>query len=316
MLRLEAGTADLVTNEIRAEDYAALERASSAGKVQLVEAGVSVDPTGLWFNLRADNPHAKAKPWLQWEELRKAISLAVDRKTVVNTVFLGAAEPAFGPITRGYGPWYVADLPRSDFDPARAKTLLEGIGLKDRNGDGTLDDTSGKPARFSVLTRKGSTVLERTLANVQEQLGKIGLGLDIVALERNPMLGQWDAGDYEAMYYGAPVSSIDPSNNSDLWLSSGGFHFWAPNQPKPATAWEGQIDQLMGALATTMDSAKRVAMFADVQRILAEHEPIIYFAAPKVTVGMSARVTGAVPAVVQPQVLWRPETLGVGGAIR
>ena len=194
--------------------------------------------------------------------------------------------------------------------------LLGQFGLKDRNGDGTLDDTSGKPARFSVLTRKGSTVLERTLANVQEQLGKIGLGLDIVALERNPMLGQWDAGDYEAMYYGAPVSSIDPSNNSDLWLSSGGFHFWAPNQPKPATAWEGQIDQLMGALATTMDSAKRVAMFADVQRILAEHEPIIYFAAPKVTVGMSARVTGAVPAVVQPQVLWRPETLGVGGAIR
>lgn len=316
MLRLEAGTVDLVTDQIRAEDYAALERAAAAGQVQLVEAGVSVDPTGLWFNLRADNPHARAKPWLQREELRKAISLAVDRTVVVNTVFLGAAEPAYGPITRGYGPWFVAELPHADYDPARATALLERIGLTDRNGDGRLDDPSGRPARFSVLTRKGSTVLERTLANVQEQLARIGLGLDIVALERNPMLGQWDAGDYEAMYYGAPVSSIDPSNNSDLWLSSGGFHFWAPNQPRPATAWEAQIDQLMGLLATTMDPAKRVAQFADVQRIFAEHEPIIYFAAPKVTIGMSARVTGAVPAVVQPQVLWRPETLGVGGTAR
>jgi hypothetical protein len=43
---------------------------------------------------------------------------------------------------------------------------------------------------------------------------------------------------------------------------------------------------------------------------------MIFFAAPKVTVAMSARVTGAVPVVLKPQILWKPETLGVGGGVR
>lgn len=314
MLRLESGAVDLITEQIRAEDYAALERAAAAHKVQLVEAGVSVDPTGLWFNLTAVAPGAKARPWLQREELRHAISLAIDRTHIVDTVFLGAAEPAYGPITRGYGPWYVPTLPHPDFDPVRAKTLLESIGLKDRNGDGQLDDASGKPARIAVLTRKGNSILERTMSSVQEQLGKIGLGIDIVALERDPMLKQFFSGDYDAMYYGAPVNSIDPAINSDLWLSSGAFHFWNPGQTTPATPWEQQIDELMRAQSTTIDTAKRIEIFAEVQRVFAEHEPMVFFAAPKVTVAMSARVAGAVPAVLQPQVLWKPETLAVTGA--
>ena len=279
-----------------------------------LEAGVGVDPTGFWFNLAATSPNAKARPWLQREELRHAISLAVDRKRIVDTVFLGAAEPAYGPISRGYGQWYEPTLPHPDFDPTRAKALLESIGLKDRNGDGQLEDASGKPARIAVLTRKGNTILERTMSSVQEQLGKIGLGIDIVALERDPMLKQFFSGAYDAMYYGAPVNSIDPAINSDLWLSSGAFHFWNPGQTTPATAWEKQIDELMRTQSTSMDSAKRIEIFAEVQRIFAEHEPMVFFAAPKVTVAMSARVTGAVPAVVQPQILWKPETLGVSGA--
>ncbi len=314
MLRLEGGSVDLVTDEIRAEDYAALERAAADHKVQLVDAGASVDPTGLWFNLAPNAPRAKARPWLQREELRHAISAAINRQNVVDTVYLGAAEPRYGPITRGFGQWYVPDIPHTAFDLARATALLDVIGLKDRNHDGQLEDASGQPARFSVLTRKGNTVVEKTLANMQEQLGKIGLGVDIVALERDPMLKQFFSGDYEAMYYNAPINSLDPANNSDLWLSSGSFHFWNPGQSAPATPWEKQIDDLMRAQSTTMDTATRVSLFADVQRVFAEHEPIVFFAAPKVTVAMSARVTGAEPAVLKPQILWKPETLGVTGA--
>jgi peptide/nickel transport system substrate-binding protein len=314
MLRLESGSVDLVTEQIRPEDVAALERAVAEHTIKLVDAGVGVDPTGLWFNLTPNAARAKARPWLQREELRHAISAAINRQTIVDTVFLGAADPIYGPITRGYGQWFVPDVPHPVFDPARAVAMLDAIGLKDRNHDGQLEDASGQPARFSVLTRKGNTALEKTMANAQEQLGKIGLGMDIVALERDPMLKQFFSGDYEAMYYGAPVNSLDPANNSDLWLSSGAFHFWNAGQTTPATPWEKQIDDLMRAQSTTMDNAKRVSIFAEVQRIFAEHEPMLFFAVPKVTVAMSARVTGAEPAVLQPQILWKPETLGVNGA--
>lgn len=311
MLRLESGTTDLITEQIRPEDVGALERAKAAGKVQLADAGVSVDPVGLWFNLTPNAPAAKGRAWLQSEELRHAISLAVDRQKVVDTVFLGAAEAIYNPVTRGHAQWFAPDLPHPAHDIARAKALLESVGLKDRNNDGVLDDAAGKPAHLSVITRKGNTVLERTMANVQEQLRAIGLTLDIVALERDALLAQFGKGEYDTIYYGAPISATDPTVNADFWLSSGFFHFWNPQQEKPSTSWEQEIDRLMQTVSATTDMNLRVQTFRNVQEIFDAHEPMVFFAAPKVTIAMSARVTGASPAVLQPQVLWKPETLAV-----
>jgi peptide/nickel transport system substrate-binding protein len=311
MLRLEAGTTDLVTDFIRPEDVASLEREKAAGKIQLADAGVTVDPVGLWFNLIPNAPAAKGRPWLQAEPLRHAISMAVDRQKVVDTVFLGAAEPIYNPVTRGHAQWYAPDLPHDPYDPARAKALLESIGLKDRNNDGLVDDAAGQTAHLSVITRKGNTVLERTMANVQEQLRGIGLTLDVVALERNALLEQFGKGAYDTIYYGAPISGTDPTVNADFWLSSGAFHFWNPQQTSPATAWEKEMNDLMAQVSSTTDMKARVQTFRKVQEVLNAHEPMVFFAAPKVTIAMSARVTGASPATLQPQVLWKPETLAV-----
>src|SRR5207248_2305802 len=90
VLRLQAGQVDMSGAEIRPEDYAPLRRAADAGRVQLLDLGVTYDPDSLWFNLKpgafGGDPRAA---WLQRDELRQAISLAVDRKAFVDTVFLG-----------------------------------------------------------------------------------------------------------------------------------------------------------------------------------------------------------------------------------
>ena len=98
----------------------------------------------MWFNLGPSAPAAKDRPWLQREELRRAISHAVDRRAFIDTVFLGEAVPLFGPITPGHGDWFVPDLPKTEYDPARVASLLQSIGLQDRNRDGLLEDARGK----------------------------------------------------------------------------------------------------------------------------------------------------------------------------
>jgi hypothetical protein len=50
-------------------------------------------------------------------------------------------------------------------------------------------------------------------------------------------------------------------------------------------------------------------LFADAQRLLAAHEPVLYFAAPKVYVATSARLGGVTPSVLIPSVLWNAEAL-------
>src|SRR2546427_426194 len=96
MLRLESGQLDAIAAELRPEDYAPLKRAADAGRVKLLDLGVAYDADMLWFNLKPgafkSDPRAA---WLQRDELRRAISMAVDREAFANTVFLGAAVPIF-----------------------------------------------------------------------------------------------------------------------------------------------------------------------------------------------------------------------------
>ena len=58
-------------------------------------------------------------------------------------------------------------------------------------------------------------------------------------------------------------------------------------------------------------STERERLFAEAQRILAEHQPVICFAAPRMVAALSPRVLNATPAPLKPLVLWNAETLAV-----
>ena len=316
VLRLQAGEADLITDRVRFEDFTTLQNLEKQGRITLHDAGVSISPDAVWFNLNPKSASARERPWLQKDEARLAISQAVSRTTIVNTVFLGQAVEINGPITPGHEQWFLPDLPRPSVDASGAIKRLAAIGLTDRNGDGLLDDERGKTASFSIIVSKGQTVRERTVAVIQDQLKKIGLKVDVVPVEGGALFQRFQSGDYDAICFSLETDSFDPARNPDFWMSSGPYHVWNPKQLSPATAWEGRMDQLMAEQSTTIDAAKRRELFAQAQRLLAEHAPILYFAAPKVVVATSSRMRGVVPSVLAPTVLWNAETLSVTGPSR
>ena len=65
----------------------------------------------------------------------------------------------------------------------------------------------------------------------------------------------------------------------------------------------------MVAQMSAADQAMRQALFAEVQQVFAAHEPALYFAAQHLYVATSARVSGVVPAVLTPHVLWNADML-------
>lgn len=309
-LRLEAGEIDLMSNaDIRPDDYAAFKRASDAGRLRLVDVGVGLDPNVLWFNLSSTlRPEAA---WLRERAFRQAVSHAVNRQALVDTVYLGAAVPVFGPVTPGNRTWYSPSVPEQPHDPAKARELLQTIGLVDRNGDGVLDDASGAPVRFSILTQKGHTIRERSVAVIQEHLRQVGIMTDVATMEQGAIAQRWMQGQYDSIYFGVQSSSTDPALYQEFWLSSGAFHFWNPRQPSPSTEWERRIDELMREQVAADTLAERQRIFAEVQRIFGHELPAIYFAAPRVIVALSHRVRNAKPVVSSPQILWSAETLAV-----
>jgi peptide/nickel transport system substrate-binding protein len=312
MLRMQAGTIDLMTQpDLRAQDISPARKLRDEGKLQLIDAGVSVDyPNMLWFNLTAEagKRDESTRPYLHRVEFRQAISYAVDRDDIVKTLYLGAAVPIYGPVTPGNRTWYSDAAPKYPHDLARAKALLAGLGLSDRNGDGMLDDAAGKPVGFSIITQ-GSHTRERVSTLIQSQLKQVGIAVDVVPLDPGSLGERFGKGDYEAMYYGFSTSSLDPALTLDFWLSSGSGHVWNPEQKTPSTPWERQIDDLMQKQAAAPTLAERQRLFADVQKILGEQLPVIAFVAPNLSIALSRRVGGAAPGVLDPKILWQADTL-------
>ncbi len=312
LLRLAAGQLDVTNGEIAPESYATVKRAADEGRVRIMDLGVATDADSFWFNLKpgtfSGDPRA---PWLQSDELRKAISLAVDRLTFANTVFLGAGEPVYGPETPANKKWYWTATPQPPTDVATARKLLASLDLTDRNGDGMIEDGHGVPARFTIITQKGRPRLERGAALIREELRKVGVAVDVVPLDANAVMERIVSGKYEAVYFHPSRTDTDPAISPDFWFSSGTAHLWNIGQAKPATTWEGQIDALMTRQIAASNESERKRLFDEVQRIFIEHMPVIYFAAPRVVVAMSSRVTNATPAVALSPLLWSPDTLAV-----
>ena len=90
--------------------------------------------------------------------LRRAIALAMDVQREIRIIRRGQAVPAQSivvPHTTGYDAKFKSE--NGDFDPARAKALLDLHGYVDKNGDGWRDQPDGKPFTLEVATQPDQT---------------------------------------------------------------------------------------------------------------------------------------------------------------
>jgi ABC-type transport system substrate-binding protein len=90
--------------------------------------------------------------------LRRAISLGMDVERDIRIIRRGQAIPAQSimvPHTTGYDPRFKSE--NGDFDPARAKALLDLYGYVDRDGDGWRERPDGSPLVLEVATQPDQT---------------------------------------------------------------------------------------------------------------------------------------------------------------
>jgi peptide/nickel transport system substrate-binding protein len=312
LLRLQSGQIDMLQQQVRPEDVATLRPLVDQGRVRVIELGVGVDPDVMFFNLRG--PYWDKDPrreWITRKEFRKAISHAVDREAYANTVYLGAGVPIWGPITPGNTEWFSPNVPRYGFSIERARELLADLGLTNRDADEWLEDQHNTEARFTLLAYKGNSSVERGAAVLRDALRPAGIAVDVVMLEQGAVIQRMLKGQFDAILFFITGTNLDPSINLDFWLSSGSAHIWNIGQPKPATDWEKEIDDLMRQVTATVEPRERKRLFDQVQNIFAENLPALYFVAPRLHMGVSSRVGGLEPAILRPQLLWNVDRITV-----
>ena len=320
----QPGEDDFTEAPVRADDYEALKKLEAAGKARLFELGPGLDAGALWFAPRRSTDGAKAGrstdgakagapkvdiPWLFDERFRLAVSTAVDRREYCKQVFYGACDPIAGPVTPANVLWFNPDLPLGRSDPELARAMLAELGLRDRSGDGILNDATRRPVRFSLLIRRDLPSAARAATFLANTLKSIGVLVEVTPVAASELAARRAKGNYQAIYDRIPMDDTDPAMNLDFWLSSGTAHVWHGARAGQIADWERQLDQLMLKNASSFDRIERLQAFVDAQKIYYQHMPAIFFGAPYVRIVTSTKTLNATPSPLRPHLLWNAEGL-------
>jgi len=311
LLRFRRGELDIV-NKLDPEMY---DRLASETPRSVVDAGPSLDWEVIFFNQvdTAPLPDYKRR-WFRSAEFRRAISEAINRDDIARVVFRGHAKPAAGPVSASNHFWFNAALKPPVYSSSAALERLEHDGFR-RSGD-TLLDREGHKVEFSMITNAGNKSHERMLALIQQDLGKLGVQLNVVTLDFPSLIERISRSfNYESVLMAFTNVDLDPNAQMNIWLSSAANHQWNPNQKSPETAWEGEIDQLMQAQTAAQDPARRKLFFDKVQQIARDETPFIFLVNANALSAISPNVKNVAPATLRPQIYWNAERLSIGGAL-
>jgi len=308
--RLRAGEVD-VLNRVSSQHAATLDRDQASAPYVLRDLGPGLEYHFLFFNQNDPVPSAVRgkQVWFGDERFRRAISLAIDRASLVRLAYNGRGTPIWSHVTPGNRLWANTAIPRPPASASAALALLAQAGFT-RGANGTLTDAHGTAVSFSILVAAGNAALNDMAAIVQDDLRKIGITVQIAALDFSAVLSRvLESHDYDACLLRLVDGDADPTPEMNVWLSNGPTHLWHPLQAKPATDWEAEIDTLMRQQMTTLDTAARRRLFDRVQAIAAEKLPLVPLVSPNIIVAAKRTLGNFRPAVLDHYTLWNVEQL-------
>jgi peptide/nickel transport system substrate-binding protein len=133
-------------------------------------------------------------------EIRQALTLAINRLELAEVLNYPENVPLRDTITTGRQfrqGVYPEPLP---YDPDQASEILERHGWNDTDRDG-IRERKGKDFQFLVLISSSLQGSEEISTYIQDQFRRIGVRMQIQALESNLLKQRIDTGDFEALLF-------------------------------------------------------------------------------------------------------------------
>jgi peptide/nickel transport system substrate-binding protein len=245
-------------------------------------ASPSVDYSYLQFNLKDPKNSARPNPLFGDRELRRALTMAVDRASIVKSVYDTLAEPAL--------PASIHSFPTADltikpipFDSTAAARTLDSLGWRDLNGRG-IRSKSGRPLSFSILVPSSSKARQQMAVLIQEQLRKAGVGVSIEPVEFPTFVNRMEKHDFDAAI-NSIHSDPSPSGARQDWAT-----FGIKSGNNSSSYSSPAFDALVDSALSTYDPAARRAFFGRAYRVINDDAPAIWLAEPKRLIGIQRRI--------------------------
>lgn len=198
-------------------DYKTPTNYSYLGELQTVFSytGFKLGKWDATNNKNVYNPESK----MANVSLRQAIGYAADNDTIAKELYNGLRFLATTVITPRHSAYQNSELTGYNYDPEKAKQLLDEAGYVDVDGDGYREDPQGQPLTITWAAMEGENMETYAQFKIQNW-ADIGLKVELYNGRLTEFNAFYDAveGDDEAidMYDAAWQTGFDP-NPSGLW---------------------------------------------------------------------------------------------------
>ena len=268
-------------------------------------------PTERWVmrlipNLYVKGDRETLHPFLSDVQVRRALRMAIDVDTIINDIFLGYGRPVWNDFFRP--PFNSCGIPRPEYDPAAAATLLEDAGWTDTDDDGirechgcaNAEEGTVMSMEFAIYAEYGET-LELTQQYIAESWKELGIDTELLIIEGAIMWAEEEdggteiAGNYELDMWDDGYPGTDPSDQ--IWT------FYYSESDWNYGRWVNEDMDMWIDEFYSLDDEYRLEVACEMAAILEDELPQILLFSTLEMHGISERLNGVLPSANDP-VTW------------
>ncbi|MGJ4857332.1 peptide ABC transporter substrate-binding protein [Labrys sp. La1] len=259
--QFKTGDVDLVGLQwITADHYE--EAKTLEGKIVTVVPNGTIESVA--FNME--------RPQFKDPAVRKALYHALDKKTIIEALYYGLPTP-----TESYMPqqsyYYNPDLPKQEYDPEKAKKVLDEAGWVP-GADG-IRAKDGVRLSFSNSTTAGNHLREQAQQFMQQSFKDVGVEMTISNLPPAVMWGDyWMMSKFDSVVVGLNFLTGPDPDTSDYFMSTSsgakggnGQNTWQYANP--------EVDRLLKEAGNLFVPEERRKLYFKIQEIMRADLPFL-----------------------------------------
>lgn len=231
------------------------------------------------FEFLALNSRSSVLEGDQGNAVRKAIAFGINKKAIVDRVYLGHATISETPVNPS-SYLSIDDIDKTYlYDAEKARMILESAGFKDEDNDGMYEDEKGRGLSLKLTTNSSNELRVRTLDMISEDLKQIG-----IEVEKDYKLAKnVDREDEEAESDWAKFESKINSGNFEVVLLGWDTFFtedlsymFGSDSPMNFINYRSeQMDLALENIEEAIQKKDKIECFIDAQDVFLEELPYV-----------------------------------------
>jgi peptide/nickel transport system substrate-binding protein len=208
------------------------------------------------FHFTINNSH----PLMSDKRVRQALTYALDKKGITQTILKGLVEPAWSPVTVASADFHNPNVTKFQYDPNKAKQVLDEAGWKVNSATG-VREKDGKKLAFEIVNISGDVERLQIVEVAQRQWKEVGVSAEIKPVDAATFVKTMQSGDF-AIAYGFWGGGPDPDSILTTWWYSKMNNWQRMQLP--------ELDKLIEQGRTTLDKNQRKEIYNKIQELIAQ----------------------------------------------